>query len=155
MKMKVLPQNIEIEIDPNKSVLQLCHENNIDVKSICHGVPSCAECRIKIKEGEHNVLPPSKAEINLIGSSYYIDQRRLSCQLRCFGPITIDVTEHLDRDTSQSKKLRGFRPQQQKGMGSSHAVQDILVLNEVAQAPKPAGPKPQNKNPRNNDKPKK
>jgi ferredoxin len=131
MKIKVMPQNIELEIDPNKSVLQICTENKIEIRSICHGVPSCAECRIKIMEGDYNTLPPSRAELNLIGSSYYIDQRRLSCQMRCFGPLTIDVSEHLTKDDSASKKMRGFRANKDKWVfQQSHAVQDTLVLKE-------------------------
>ena len=63
-----------------------------------------AECRVKIVEGEHNVLPPSKAELNLIGTNYFVDQRRLSCQVRCYGNITVDLTEQIERSEIQNKK---------------------------------------------------
>lgn len=130
MKVKFLPTGKEIEATPNKSLLQLCNENQVEIKSICKGVPSCAECRIKIVEGEHNVLPPSKAEISLIGSNYFIDQRRLSCQVRCFGDITVDLTEQIERAEIQTKKVRGFRVQNQKGGGETHAKQGTLILEE-------------------------
>ncbi len=139
MKMKLISSGkeelkvSEIEIDSEKSVLEMCHKNGIEIRSICKGLPSCAECRVKIAEGEHNVIPPNKAELSLIGSSYYLDQRRLACQLKCFGPVTIDVTEQMETRNDSTKKVRGFRlhtPQGGKPVEQvSRAVQDTLVLD--------------------------
>ena len=127
MKVKFIPQNIEIEVTPEKTLLQHCNDNRIEVKSICKGVPSCAECRIRITEGEHNVMPPNKAELNLIGNSYFLDGRRLSCQVRCFGDITVDFSEQLERAENSSKKIRGFKSNKPV---ESHAVQDTMLLSE-------------------------
>ena len=104
MKIKFVPQNLEVEVNPDKSLLQIATENNIEIKSICKGVPSCAECRVQIKEGESNCLPPTKAELNLIGTNYHIDGRRLSCQVHCFGDVTVDLTEQLERAENQIRK---------------------------------------------------
>lgn len=127
MKLRIVPQNVEFDITPNKSVLQICLENGIEIKSICKGVPSCAECRVRVTEGERNVLPPSKAELNLIGSTYYLDSRRLSCQLKCFGDVTVDVTEQNEKAEQQTKKIRGFKADKS---AESRAVQDTLILSE-------------------------
>ncbi|MNK07489.1 2Fe-2S ferredoxin-5 [compost metagenome] len=128
MKIKFLPQNIEVEGTPNKSLLQIATENQLEIRSICKGVPSCAECRVKIAEGENNILPPNKAELNLIGTNYFIDGRRLSCQVRCFGDVTVDLTEQVEKSESQTKKIRGYRaPGKQM---ESHAVNDTMLLNE-------------------------
>jgi ferredoxin len=146
MKIKFLPTQVEIEGDPNKTLLQLCTENKIEIKSICKGVPSCAECRVKLVSGEHNVTPPSKAELSLIGSNYFIDQRRLACQLHCFGDVVVDLTEQLERGDNQNKKVRGFRVQGQKGshQPESHAKQGTLVLEENLN-PTPAPPPQQHR----------
>ncbi|MFM6928516.1 MAG: 2Fe-2S iron-sulfur cluster-binding protein [Bdellovibrio sp.] len=127
MKIKFLPQNIEVEGSPNKSLLQIATENQLEIRSICKGVPSCAECRVRIVEGDNNVLPPGKAELGLIGTSYFIDNRRLSCQVRCFGDVTIDLTEQVERAENQTKKIRGFRSNKQV---ESKAVNDTMLLNE-------------------------
>ena len=127
MKVKFLPQNVEVEVVPGKSLLQVATENHLEIKSVCKGVPSCAECRVKIVSGENNVFPPNKAELNLIGTSYYIDSRRLSCQVKCFGDLVVDLTEQVERSETQSKKVRGYRsPKHQE----SHAVQDTMILKE-------------------------
>lgn len=107
MKVKFIPQNIELEIKPNQSVMNLAHENGIKIKSVCNGMPSCAECRVRLVEGEYNVLPPSRKEINLIGTGHFIDQRRLSCQLLCFGDITVDLTEQIEKEKVQ-KRPQGY-----------------------------------------------
>ena len=127
MKIKFLPQNIEVEGSPNKSLLQIATENQLEIRSICKGVPSCAECRVRIAEGDNNVLPPGKAELGLIGTSYFIDNRRLSCQVRCFGDVTVDLTEQVERAENQTKKIRGFRTNKQV---ESKAVNDTMLLNE-------------------------
>lgn len=135
MKVKFVPQNIEVEVTPDKSLLQVATENHIEIKSICKGVPSCAECRVRVVEGESNVIPPGKAELNLIGTNWRIDGRRLSCQMHCYGDVTVDLTEQLERQENQTKKVRGFRSQKQV---ESHAVQDTMLLTEKPEA-KPEG----------------
>ncbi|UOF02693.1 2Fe-2S iron-sulfur cluster-binding protein [Bdellovibrio reynosensis] len=127
MKIKFLPQNIEVEGSPDKSLLQIATENHLEIRSICKGVPSCAECRVRIAAGEANILPPNKAELNLIGTSHFIDSRRLSCQVRCFGDVTVDLTEQVEKAENQTKKIRGFRTNKQI---ESKAVNDTMLLNE-------------------------
>ena len=135
MKVKFVPQNIELETTPEKTLLQLAMDNGIEIKSLCKGVPSCAECRIRILEGESNVMPPNRTELSLIGTNYYIDSRRLACQVRCFGPVTIDMTEQLARQENNTKKIRGFRSEKPQ---ESIAVLDTMLLTE-----KPSDPQPQ------------
>lgn len=130
MKIKFMPQNIEIEGNPQKTLLQMAQENNIKIKSICNGKPSCAECRIKITEGSSNVPPPGKEELNLIGTSYFIDNRRLSCQVRCFGSITVDLTEQMSKIDTQ-KKIKGVKTKDQKDV---HATQDTFILSDSEKA---------------------
>jgi 2Fe-2S ferredoxin len=127
MKVKFIPQNIEIEVEPNKTLLQYATENGIEIKSICKGVPSCAECRIRVVDGESNVLPPNKAELELIGTNWRIDSRRLACQIHCYGDITVDMTEQLERQANQTKKVRGYRSNKQ---AETQAVQDTMILTE-------------------------
>lgn len=127
MKVKFLPQNIEVECGPEKTLLQIATENKLEIRSICKGVPSCAECRVKIVEGDNNVLPPTKAELNLIGTSYFIDGRRLSCQVRCFGDVVVDLAEQVEKSENQTKKIRGFRTKKQV---ESRAVNDTILLSD-------------------------
>jgi len=107
MKLKFLPSGKEIEIDSDTSVMEQAHKNGVFIKSICNGLPSCAECRVKVVDGEHNLLPPSAKELSLIGTGHHLDQRRLSCQLYCYGDVTVDLTEQ----ESKSEDTKQRRPQ--------------------------------------------
>lgn len=120
MKVTFMPQNKVLEIQPDQTVKDLADKNGIFIKSICNGIPSCAECRVRVTEGEHNVLPPSTKETILIGTGYFIDQRRLSCQLKCFGDVTVDLTEQIEKEKTHGAR----RPQGTKKMEVevSHAV---------------------------------
>lgn len=157
MKIKFVPVNIEVEASPDKTVLQIATENQIQIRSICKGLPSCAECRVHVKDGDYNLPPPTKAELGLIGTSYYLDGRRLSCQLRCFGDVTIDVTEQLENKDGSAKKIRGFKSKTTQT--ESHAVQGTLVLEEkvedlnreAGQNREPAQAKRDNSNQQNRD----
>ena len=103
MKVKFVPQNIEAEITSEKSVLHLAQDNNLYIKSVCRGVPACAECRVRVIEGVHNVVPPGSEELQLIGTAHFVDGRRLSCQLKCFGDITVDLSEQVEKEKSMTE----------------------------------------------------
>lgn len=126
-----MPMNVECDVDPSKSLLEIAKANGLKIKSICNGVPSCAECRVRILAGDNSIPEPSKAELSLIGTSYFLDGRRLSCQVRCFGPVTVDLTEQLNKVDTQ-KKVRGFKQKDQKEIS---AVQDTMILNVVEAIP--------------------
>lgn len=131
MKIKIEPTGQEIENNPNKSLLRICQENQVHINSICKGVPKCAECRIRIIKGDENVLPPNSTEKAILGNNYYLDGRRLACQVHAFGDITIDISEQVERDQSAHKKVRGFRSQGQQQQQPSKAVLDTYILNET------------------------
>jgi 2Fe-2S ferredoxin len=124
MKVKFVPQNVEFEIKPSESVLNVAQENGLYIKSVCKGVPSCAECRVRVVGGEHNVLPPMSEELLLIGTGYFIDQRRLSCQMHCFGDITVDMTEQNQKLAMGGTKSKGLAV-------TNDRVEDITIRTTV------------------------
>jgi 2Fe-2S ferredoxin len=134
MKIKFFPTGQEIEVNPNKSLLQLCMENKIEIKSLCKGVPSCGECRIRIREGENSILPPTAKELHVLGSNYFLDGRRLACQVYCFGNVGVDLTEQLERGESKSKKIRGFRKRSGTEVQSpeTHAQSGVFLLDKTS-----------------------
>lgn len=104
MKVKFLPSGEEHEIEFNETILHLAQRKGIHIQSVCKGIPSCAECRVRIVEGEHHVLPPSSKEIALIGTAHYVDMSRLSCQLRCFGDVVVDLAEQVEKEAKALEK---------------------------------------------------
>ena len=128
MKVKFLPQNISVDVEPGKSVMELARENKLPVSSSCNGMCACAECRVYIVEGEAHILPPSFMEVELIGGGYFIDNRRLSCQLFCFGDVTVDLSEQVERQKQEGTVKKQFLKRLSKGSTEeSSSVGGIMV----------------------------
>ncbi|MCX7675001.1 MAG: 2Fe-2S iron-sulfur cluster binding domain-containing protein [Bdellovibrionaceae bacterium] len=132
MKIKVLPTGQELDVEAGLSLLDTLLRQGIRIRSLCKGVPSCAECRIKVVEGRESLLPPNAEEIRLIGNASYIDGRRLACQCYPYGPVTIDISEHLQAPSVPLKGIKGFHQQT-----ATHAKVRTLVLDESESNPTP------------------
>lgn len=137
MKVKFLPQNVELEIKPGQTVMGLAHENGIVIRSTCNGMPSCAECRVRVVDGDWNTNPPSRKELGLIGTGFYIDQRRLSCQVLCFGDITVDTSEQIEKSAEGPvtkkflTKVHKSTAQESHSLGGVLIEQDEKLLHEL------------------------
>src|SRR5690606_34471704 len=106
------------------------NEKGIPIISTCNGMPSCAECRVRVVDGEYNLLPPSKKEISLIGTGYYIDNRRLSCQMICFGDVVVDTQEHLNRLSSGPVTKKFLSLVQITAAAQSYSVGVVLIQKD-------------------------
>ncbi len=131
MKVKFLPSGEEHEIEVNETVLHLAQRVGLHIQSVCKGIPSCAECRVQIAEGEHHVLPPSKKELDLIGTAHYVDRSRLACQLRCYGDLEIDLKEQIEKEKRATQKPKD-RLARRDGE-TSRAVLGGILDNVVAE----------------------
>ena len=130
MKLKFLPQNIEVDIDSDKTVLEISRELGLNIQSSCNGICNCGDCRVFIQDGEANLLPPTKKELKLIGQGHYLDQRRLACQVYCFGDVVVDLSEQEER-FSQKKISKDFLKRAQKQTKEDiHSKNDILIRED-------------------------
>lgn len=137
MKVKFVPQNVEHEIKQGQSVMDLAHEKGLPIRSTCNGLPSCAECRVKVVDGDWNLNPPSRKELGLIGTGFYIDQRRLSCQMLCFGDVTVDLQEQVEKGAEGPVTKKFLTKVHKSSASESHSLGGVLIeqegglLNEV------------------------
>lgn len=130
MKIKFIPQNVEVEVDPNKNVLEIARENGLAIQSSCNGMCSCGDCRVFLKDGESHVLSPSEKELNLIGQGHYMDQRRLSCQLYCFGNVVIDLSGQEDKIQTGRISPQFLERTQKKSAEEARSMKDILIEDD-------------------------
>ncbi len=130
MKVKFVPQNVEYEIKQGQTVMDLAHEKGLPVRSTCNGLPSCAECRVKVTDGEWNLNPPSRKELSLIGTGYYIDQRRLSCQMLCFGDVTVDLQEQVEKGSEGPVTKKFLTKVHKTSAEESHSLGGVLIEQE-------------------------
>lgn len=131
MKVKFVPQNVEFDIRPGQSVLELAQEKGVHIRTSCNGLPSCAECRVRVIEGDYNVSPPTTKELNLIGTGYFLDQRRLSCQLTCFGDVTIDTTEHVGKEGEGAVTKQFLQRVHKTSAEDTHSVNGVLIEQDA------------------------
>ena len=129
MKLKFFPQNVETQIQPNKTVLEISREQGLNIQSSCNGMCNCGDCRVFVKEGENNLLLPTAKELKLIGPGYYIDQRRLACQLYCFGDVVIDLTEQ-EKYTQAGLSPQFLKRTQKKSPQEARSKNDILIKDD-------------------------
>ena len=127
MKIRFLPQKLETDISSEKSVMEMAVEKGIPIQSSCKGMASCGECRVFMVEGEHNVLPPTEKELGLIGQGHYIDQRRLSCQLYCFGDVTVDVSEQMEKAENEKVSKTFLKRIQKTSEKQIHSIGDCFI----------------------------
>ena len=130
MKVKFLPQNEEFEIDSNETILELAKRQGVFIKYLCNGQATCAECRVRVTKGEYNVVSPNAKEISQIGSMYYVDSRRLACQLRCFGDVEIDTSDHVGKEGTTVKKARGAKEESKAVTGQMFKVRNMVDEDE-------------------------
>ena len=129
MKLKFIPQNVEVDVDPGKTVLEISRELGFPVQSSCNGLCACGDCRVLVPEGENCLLPPSNKELKLIGPGRYIDQRRLACQLYCFGPVTVDLSEQEKRAKRGKISQQFLKKAKKNSPEETYSKQDILIEN--------------------------
>lgn len=132
MKVKFVPQDVELEIEVGQTVMDLAHKNGIPIRSTCNGMPSCAECRVKVVDGDWNTNPPSRKELGLIGTGYYIDQRRLSCQMLCFGDITVDTAEQIEKAAEGPVTKKFLTKVHKESAEQSHSLGGVLLEDNEA-----------------------
>ncbi len=128
MQIKFLPQNLSVPAESGKSVMEIAKQHQLPVSSSCNGMGSCAECRVYVVEGEAHVLPPTAKEVEQVGGGYFLDNRRLSCQLMCFGDVTIDLSEQVERTQREKgitkKFLKKIHKEQVSSLGGVLVEQD-------------------------------
>ena len=130
MKLRFIPDNLETDVDPEKSVLEVSRDLGLSIQSSCNGMCSCGDCRVFVKEGETNLLLPTEKELKLIGQGHYVDQRRLACQLYCFGDVVIDLSEQKEKE-SQSRISQQFLSKVQKrSIEETESKSDIFIEDD-------------------------
>jgi len=72
------------------SILEIAHQNNIDLEGACEGSLACATCHVIVDETfYHKLTPPSDAEEDMLDLAFGLTlTSRLGCQ--------IILTEELD-----------------------------------------------------------
>ena len=83
-------EQLVIDAQPGKSLLQVAHKHGIDIEGACEGVMACSTCHLVIDAAWYDKLKPaSEEEDDMLDLAYGLTRTsRLGCQIL--------MTEELD-----------------------------------------------------------
>lgn len=88
-KVRLQPQNIELDAPRRKNLLEFLKGQNVPVGSACGGQGLCASCKVTVVNGQKNLNPPNDRELDLIERNSLQKNERISCQCIIMGDIEI------------------------------------------------------------------
>ena len=85
IKIIFIENDKEIAVDASigLSLLEVAHENNIDLEGACEGSLACATCHVILEEKIYNILEqPAEAEEDMLDLAFGLTHTsRLGCQI--------------------------------------------------------------------------
>ena len=83
----------EMEVPEGTSLLEAARDCDAPVQTLCNGVGTCIQCRVKVVDGFEALSPPEALEKDRLGNIFHITRERMGCQARVCGDVTIEVLE--------------------------------------------------------------
>ena len=101
-RVTFMPMNVVAEVDPEKleephdglmgSLLQIAHENGIEIDHACGGVCACSTCHVIVHEGGETCNEATEDEDDMLENAPGLKPTsRLSCQAVPDGPRDLVV----------------------------------------------------------------
>ncbi len=88
-KIDLIPDNAEISISKDETILTASLRNDIQHLHACGGLGMCSTCRVEILEGEDNLSQKSKSEQKLSEKLELPSNIRLACQTKIRGNVKL------------------------------------------------------------------
>jgi ferredoxin len=74
-------RDLSVDASVGETVAQVAYRAGVLIQQTCGGSPSCADCRVVVKEGGAEAFEPIEhAEKSLLGNVFFITKERLACQ---------------------------------------------------------------------------
>ncbi len=138
--VKVLPAGSDIPIKENQTLLSALKEAGFYIRSNCGGCASCGTCILKITKGEEFLSVIEQVESKLIGNVFHLTKERLSCQVKVFGDITVDISNHNEKQSEADIQKRESKKILLKKSATIQAEQEAAELEvETRERPKKEG----------------
>lgn len=77
------PDGMVVEAETGKSILEVAHDNHIEIESACGGVCACTTCHCIIREGFNSLEEADELEEDYLDRAWGLEsQSRLTCQAK-------------------------------------------------------------------------
>jgi len=91
-KIKFLPQDVEIEVEEGKTILDAALDNNIRIDHNCGGNCACSTCHVIIEEGFESLGEMSEDEEDMLDEAENLtDTSRLACQCKVTKDLVVRI----------------------------------------------------------------
>ncbi len=102
-KVHIYPQDVEIAVEPGKTLLDAALDNNIKIDHNCGGNCACSTCHVVIDEGFSTLNEVTEDEEDMLDEAEELEETsRLACQCKVTGDLVVRIppkTDLLDDDT--------------------------------------------------------
>ena len=90
------PDGMVVEAETGKSILEVAHDNHIEIESACGGVCACTTCHCIIREGFDSLEEADELEEDFLDRAWGLEpQSRLSCQaILAQQDVTIEIPKY-------------------------------------------------------------
>ncbi|MEE9583887.1 MAG: 2Fe-2S iron-sulfur cluster-binding protein, partial [Candidatus Brocadiales bacterium] len=86
LKVRFLPQDKIVEIEPGTTVLEAAHKADVYISSVCGGVATCGKCKVVIEEGRTD-SPPTPLLTEEETRNKYV----LACQTKVENDLLVSI----------------------------------------------------------------
>lgn len=94
IKVKFMPQDIELEVKEGTYLLDAALDNNIQIDHNCGGNCACSTCHVIIEEGFESLGEMSEDEEDMLDEAENLtDISRLACQCRVKKNLVVRIPE--------------------------------------------------------------
>jgi len=83
----------DIEVPEGTTLLEAARDCDAPVQTLCNGVGTCVQCRVKVIDGFDALSTPEALEKDRLGNIFHITRERMGCQAQVLGDVTIEVLE--------------------------------------------------------------
>jgi adenylate cyclase len=87
--IQYLPDQVEVEVENESTILRASLRNNIPHTHVCGGNARCSTCRIMVMDGLQNCLPRNEKETILADRLAFSEEIRLACQTKIVGDVLV------------------------------------------------------------------
>ena len=98
------PDGMVVEAETGKSILEVAHDNHIEIESACGGVCACTTCHVVIKAGFNSLEAASDSEEDLLDRAWGLSTTsRLACQAKIgSADLTIEIPRYTINHAKES-----------------------------------------------------
>ena len=93
------PDGMVVEAETGKSILEVAHDNHIEIESACGGVCACSTCHVYVKNGLSSLSAQKDREEDILDKAFDVRANsRLGCQAKLgSGNVEVEISRESRR----------------------------------------------------------